>query len=490
MKEQNKHEIVITDNIPFTFPTIDMPKGDMLIVGNFNGICGEFGESGNFFDGKFINDNATIIAQTINSGHRIVIAASNETIKYFNRVLEGFMSFEFFGEKMSKQRKLIRKSVRVINTTNIYNTIINNNEDDAVSENKAHLIMLDEIYKKIDTMKFDVVIQNPPYKRTLHIDFFNKGLDVLTDTGKMVIIEPATWLINVKKNGKAKQIYKPIKDRIEGHIESIVIENFNSEFNTSLEMPFSITTIDMSKKFDTIDYICCGEHKSVKSVYDCNLIGSYNTIWSILKKSQSFGNMMSKHITKEDKKESNLYYTKYAETISGGGKLCAVTSTSIRLKYDSKTVWSNINNLGDFCVGYTATVFHNYNNEISQNPLYSYDIGRNLTDNIADNIYGTKEELENWKHFVFNNKLPLFLNIVLTIDMHNNSKDFIPWLVDKQYTDDEINQMFGFTDEEIKLIDNTLKKYERNSPWFKRYMCGKDSVSDEEVNNFIAEISK
>jgi hypothetical protein len=84
----------------------------------------------------------------------------------------------------------------------------------------------------------------------------------------------------------------------------------------------------------------------------------------------------------------------------------------------------------------------------------------------------------------------LFLNIVLTIDQHNNSKDFIPWLVDKQYTDDEINQMFGFTDEEIKLIDSTLKKYERNSPWFKRYMCGKDSVSDEEVNNFIAEISK
>ena len=111
-------------------------------------------------------------------------------------------------------------------------------------------------------------------------------------------------------------------------------------------------------------------------------------------------------------------------------------------------------------------------------------------DKIADNIYGTKTELENWKHFVFNNKLPLFLNIVLTIDQHNNSKDFLPWLVDKKYTDDEINQMFGFTDEEIKLIDSTLKKYERNSPWFKRYMCGKDSVSDEEVNNFIAEISK
>ena len=27
--------------------------------------------------------------------------------------------------------------------------------------------------------KFDFIIQNPPYNKTLHIDFFNKGLDLL-----------------------------------------------------------------------------------------------------------------------------------------------------------------------------------------------------------------------------------------------------------------------------------------------------------------------
>ena len=113
-----------------------------------------------------------------------------------------------------------------------------------------------------------------------------------------------------------------------------------------------------------------------------------------------------------------------------------------------------------------------------------------MTDKIADNIYGTKEELENWKHFVFNNKLPLFLNIVLTIDQNNNSKEFVPWLVDRQYTDDEINKLFGFTEEEIRLMDVTLKKYERNSPWFRRYMCGKDSATDDEVNEFIKRISE
>ena len=128
--------------------------------------------------------------------------------------------------------------------------------------------------------------------------------------------------------------------------------------------------------------------------------------------------------------------------------------------------------------------------EIENEPLHAKDRGGKITDKIADNIYGTKEELENWKNFVFNNKLPLFLNIVLTIAQNNNSKEFVPWLVDKQYTDDEINKMFGFTEEEIRLMDVTLKKYERNSPWFKRYMCGKDSATDDEVNEFIKRISE
>ena len=124
-------------------------------------------------------------------------------------------------------------------------------------------------------------------------------------------------------------------------------------------------------------------------------------------------------------------------------------------------------------------------NGIQETPHFGLDSGKHLTNKITTNIYGTRQELENWKHFIFSNKLPLFLNIVLTIDQHNNSKEFLPWLVDRQYTDEEINELFGFTDEEIALIDRTIKKYERNSPWFKRYMCGPDSVSDEEVNNFI-----
>lgn len=335
-------------------------------------------------------------------------------------------------------------------------------------------------------MKFDYIIQNPPYKRSLHLDFFNKGLDVLTETGKMVIIEPATWLINVRKNGKAKT-YDAIKERINGHIESVVIENLNKEFEVGNNVPFAITTIDMSKTFGTIKYSCFGDTKEVNSIYDCNLVGDYATIWSIFEKVQSFGDMMKAHITKENKGIDFVYH-KYGEIVlSILGSYGSSAESMLDLPCFIK---ETIN--GKFPVSYFSTSVSVTDNTIYTDMPFAKKRGasKELSGKKADCVYGTQTELENWKHFIFNNKLPLFLNIVLTIDQNNNSKEFLPWLVDKQYTDDEINKLFGFTDEEIKLIDTTIKKYERNSPWFKRYMCGKDAVTDEEVNNFIAEISK
>lgn len=324
---------------------------------------------------------------------------------------------------------------------------------------------------------FDIVIQNPPYDGGLHLLFLKQGLDMLNITGKMTIIEPSKWLIDVRKYGKRGEFgrvnsseikkYDTIKNQLEGHVKSITIENLNKNFGTGLYAPFSITVIDMAYS-GLIEFTCCGKTEMVKSLYDCNLIGNYKTIWSIFEKVQKYGDMMNNHITKQ-KMIGDYWYAKYSEIISLGG--CAATTGTVGCKYDAKNVWINTSN-GDYCTCFVTTAYHTYGNEISQNPLCSYDRSHKLTDKIADNVYGTKQELENWKHFIFNNKLPLFLNIVLTIDQHNNSKEFLPWLVDKQYTDDEIDTFFGFTEEEIKLMDDTLKKFERNSPWFKRYMCG------------------
>lgn len=343
--------------------------------------------------------------------------------------------------------------------------------------------------------KFDYIIQNPPYSGNLHIQIENFILDnALSEKGKMVIIQPASWLIDVRKpNGRNKNapIFDELKNKLGKHVYKVVIENLNKQFDTALYVPFSITYINMNKEYDKIDFWCCGEHRVVvNNLYDCNLIGDYDMIWSILNKIKSYGEKvgtMKDHIYKEGKTKVNeeTWFCKYPEIFGGAGSsFCGIEASAVGGRYDSTAAYINHFN-GTYITPYISAFYHYFGNNIQQTPLCSFDRGKNLTDKIANNIYGSKQELENWKHFVFNNKIPLFTSIVLVISQNNRVKDLIPWLVDKKYNDEEIYKLLNITEEEQRFIDKTLKKYERHSPWFKRYMCGPDSVSDEEVQKFI-----
>lgn len=72
-----------------------------------------------------------------------------------------------------------------------------------------------------------------------------------------------------------------MKERVKGHVKSIRIEDLNSQFNIDSYVPLSITEIDMSREYDAIECNVCGDKFTVADIYDCNLIGSYKTIWSI-----------------------------------------------------------------------------------------------------------------------------------------------------------------------------------------------------------------
>lgn len=431
---------------------------NVLIIGNTLGFFGYYREGNRTIEldeGKTGNMEAMSnrliwMMEALQSGVTFTVLGNKETLDYYSMVFEFFKEAVKFNWKKQLKAKQIEKD-------NEYLDIMNK----AIEKN----------------MKFDFVIQNPPYSGSLHLNFLEKGLELLDkEKGKMTIIEPATWLINLRKNGKAKK-YDEIKKLLKGHVSKVIIENMNKEFNTCLSVPFAITYIDYRQKYDMITFNCFGEELKENSLYDCNLIGDYNLIWSIFNKVKTYGNMMENHIYKEDKTKTdeNTYFAVVANIMRGG--------------------------LGDprfsdewFINGlYRCYYYHCFNNKepISKSPHhllktgYTY-LSPQYKDELALNIYGTKEELENFKYFIFNNKLSVFINICIIQDMTGSSIDtFIPWLVDKQYTDEEINKLFNFSTEEIALIDKTIKKFERNSPWFKRYMCGKDSVSDEEVQKFI-----
>ena len=336
------------------------------------------------------------------------------------------------------------------------------------------------ILKRLNMPKFDYIIQNPPYAGTLHTQFFHFGLDILKEDGKMTIIEPATWLINLRKGvGDNPRIYDPMKKRVKGHVRKIVLENYNKAFGISLYTPCSITYIDKGKTFDEIEFVNCGSEEKVSDIYDCNLIGDYKLIQSIISKCKSYGDMMKDHIYKEGKTKTdeNTYYCKYDSIVDGGiGLSTSKKGSTIEQIMKSNTFWSICKN-GIYMKSVTDVCCSSLY-PISCELKYTKKRGasKEYTDILAPMLYGTKDELENWKYFVFNNKLPLFLNICLIIDQNNTSKGFIPWITNKRYTDSEIYKLLNINENEQKLIDSVIQKFERNSTWFKRYMIGSENV--------------
>lgn len=220
-----------------------------------------------------------------------------------------------------------------------------------------------------------------------------------------------------------------------------------------------------------IEFICCGETKYVKSIDDCNLVGDYGIIQNILNKCLIYKDHMEDHVYKPGKSKTNddTWYCKFCDIVSAN--MCGGGS---RIFLDGMyRKWKNI----DYYLAYTAPVYHsdttakiqNYPNEKRNKG------GKILEGTVSSCLYDTKEHLENWKYYVFNNKLPLFINICLIISQNNTSKKYIPWLVDKQYTDEEIYTLLNISPVEQQLINNTLEKYNRNSQWFKRYLTGKNA---------------
>lgn len=455
-----------------SFIDVDMVSQaeNMLIIGNMCGFFGEFSvtsDSAHPVTVDFMNTNPAVISRLslisdiLKAGKSVTVVTNQETKEYYE------MLFTF-----------IRKEIFKFNKKNVNFKCINND--------KEYIDFLDKMIS--NNMKFDYIVQNPPYSGSLHLDFLNKGLDLLDESGKMVIIEPATWLINVRRTGKAK-LYDSIKSRLGNHVYKVIIENLNKEFDTAMYVPFSITYIDLNQEFENIDFWCCGEHRVVDNLYDCNMIGDYNMIWSILGKIKQYGQKvgtMKDHICKRNLNNPDMFYAVYAEIFPILSRIHGHKCDENREYELDKNYTKNLYDKAEYNIIYTGYTYYMESYEMSQNYPKQKGPSGKLTDKDCGHcLYGTKQELENWKHFVFNNKIPLFTSIVLVIDQHNTCKDVLCWLTDKQYTDSEIYQLLGITEDEQKFIDKTIKKYERHSPWFKRYMCGKDSVSNEEVQKFI-----
>ena len=355
-------------------------------------------------------------------------------------------------------------------------------------KNKCIIYIDDKTYNQISNMKFDYIIQNPPYSSTLHIDYFEWGYYITKrNNSKMIIIQPASFYIDVRQPDKKSNSFRAeeIRNMLERDkaVSNIIIENYNYDFETNTYFPHAITFIDFTKKHNEIDFCCYGHHKKITSICnESNPFGNLNIINSILLKTNATfnDNIMSRHIvTLNDVKNNRVFpkgtmFLKYSSFIGASGGCWAgsygKTDTkgsafSSVARFDSK--------FGQFVTGYIAPNCQPTTNEISENVIYNNNAfdGSKGNKNI-DNIFGTKHELETWIDNSKNNALMLFLNIVYTWDNHNHTYNIMPWLTDKIYSDKEIFDICNFTDEERKFIINIILKYRRDGEYFKRYILG------------------
>ena len=459
-----KKDSIIKLNPNFNIKLNDEIHNSILIVGNFYGFFGDPDEEG------FLPNLSKCSKEIVDM--IIWMFIKNKDAKHV-----------FIGtyDKVGKYLRNLRKTV-----TNLFG--INIKEDNwieyLVKEDSDQLNILNKV--KEEMPKFDYIIQNPPYNKNLHIQFFNKGLDMLGETGKMTIIEPATWLMNLKENTpNVEKLFKPLKERVNGKVEKIIIENLNGEFGTMTTVPFSITYINNKFNGNT-NLTLFGTNQTIK-FDNCSHILDNDLVYSILDKIKNYDKVCN-HLT--DNKEGYYYLRKNDIVYPVYGEY-----------FISYTYFNNKNRFydlkyGNYHLALTSSCLNGIDDIIYDKIPYGIARGKGpggkfrLSNKRANCIYGAKEQLTNYKHYVLNNTLPLFINICMTIDQHNNSLKYVPWLVDKQYTDQEIYDMFKFTQKEINLIEKTIRKFEHYSPFFKRAMCGPSSASDQEVQEFCDKLDK
>lgn len=141
-------------------------------------------------------------------------------------------------------------------------------------------------------MKFDYIIQNPPYGIMLYVKFINLALN---NAHHIHQITPSTFLLKyvpkcIENNFKTQLIYNEIRDKLQNHMHTIVTKMFNEEFGILSDNTLSITYIDFTKTYNEINVYLYDDNYKLKNIYDLTLFSKSENAYNIL------NNIWSKYI--------------------------------------------------------------------------------------------------------------------------------------------------------------------------------------------------
>ena len=110
---------------------------------------------------------------------------------------------------------------------------------------------------KLDNMKFDHIVNNPPYegKKELHQKFFNKAVDLLKDGGSLIFVQPATPYLN-NKPGKSNQ--QLMRQNVLKYKTNVKLINPNIFENAAIMSTLAITHLvknhNDSNKLESVEF--------------------------------------------------------------------------------------------------------------------------------------------------------------------------------------------------------------------------------------------
>ena len=198
-------------------------------------------------------------------------------------------------------------------------------------------------------MKFDVILANPPFERTLHLKFFERFFNIANE---IVTVQPSVWLTGQTKNKAICDII----NKYGANIESIKASDY---FDAIIAQPMSINHIDMTAHTDIIF-----NGKTYKSCYDIDMT-SNNDYLNIFK--NSITSLLQKNLMTELK-------------VVPGATLC-------------KTMYTYNQNENDYIVKAAAIRGHGYSKNKDLNPDF-YTLISNNSEIVSQYFIGKFKDIK------------------------------------------------------------------------------------------------
>lgn len=143
---------------------------------------------------------------------------------------------------------------------------------------------------KLNNMKFDVIVGNPPYSAGMHMSFVNLCFDLLKEDGILSIIHPSQPFLNNKPTQKQNREIR-LNQIVNNNTTFIELLNGNLIFdNIKIFVPLSITTIIKDYKPSNITIYhnhferSKGTVSIIKDISDLTIHGNIEIVKSIKNK--------------------------------------------------------------------------------------------------------------------------------------------------------------------------------------------------------------